>query len=443
MSREGVRTEWWRPVVASARAAAPTGSAAGAAGSGVPFWALMAFTFILLLSPQSHFPALAPLRIALFAAALAAGTFVLDRLSRHQPVVTFTREAAIIGGLLAWSVLTLPLSYWPGGSVSFLVEVYLKTLVVFWLLAELITSVARLRLVAWGLSLMALPIAVSAFANLMSGNFLEQGYSSIESRIRGYDAPLTANPNDLALTLNLILPLAVGLLLASRRPAVRVALVACICLDAIAIVATFSRAGFLTLGVSFCAWLWALCRRNERSWAVLAVVLALAAVPFLPSGYVERLGTISNIEADTSGSAQERWADTRAAVGYVLGNPVVGAGIGMNILAMNEARPGGEAWKDIHNVYLQYAVELGIPGLALYLMLLKGALQNAGAALRASAGERAQQELHWLATGLRISLIAFAVAAFFHPVAYHFYFYYMAGLALAARRIGAPPEPVA
>jgi len=435
MSRVGVRAEWWRPI---RDAAPPADARADASGSDVPFWALMAFTFILLLSPQSHFPALAPLRIALLAAALATGTFVLDRFVRHRPVVTLTRETAIVAGLLAWSVLTLPLSYWPGGSVSFLVEIYLKTLAVFWLLAEVVTSVPRLRIAVWGLSLMAVPIALSALTNLVSGNFIEQGYSSIESRIRGYDAPLTANPNDLALTLNLILPLSVGLLLASRRAAVRVVLVACICLEAIAIVATFSRAGFLTLGVSFCAWLWTLGRSNQRSWAVLAVVLALAAVPFLPSGYVDRLSTIGNIESDSSGSAQERWSDTVAAAGYVAVHPVVGAGVGMNILAMNEAR--GPAWRDVHNVYLQYAVELGIPGLALYLMLLKGSLQNAGAAVRASTGVRAQQELHWLATGIRISLIAFAVAAFFHPVAYHFYFYYMAGLALAARLIGAPPE---
>jgi hypothetical protein len=32
--------------------------------------------------------------------------------------------------------------------------------------------------------------------------------------------------------------------------------------------------------------------------------------------------------------------------------------------------------------------------------------------------------------------LAFAVAAFFYPVGYHYYFYYFAGLAVAARKIG-------
>ena len=43
------------------------------------------------------------------------------------------------------------------------------------------------------------------------------------------------------------------------------------------------------------------------------------------------------------------------------------------------------------------------------------------------------REMFLLAEGIPVSLIAFAVAAFFHPVAYHHYFYYVAGLALAAK----------
>ena len=43
------------------------------------------------------------------------------------------------------------------------------------------------------------------------------------------------------------------------------------------------------------------------------------------------------------------------------------------------------------------------------------------------------RDLFLLAEGIQVSLFAFAIAALFHPVAYHFYFYYIAGLALAAR----------
>jgi hypothetical protein len=44
-------------------------------------------------------------------------------------------------------------------------------------------------------------------------------------------------------------------------------------------------------------------------------------------------------------------------------------------------------------------------------------------------------ELMHLAAGIRISLMGFVVAALFHPAGYQFYFYYIAGLAIAVRAI--------
>ena len=414
---------------APAAVAAPHGAA--------PFWALMAFTTILLLAPQTFFPALAPLRIALLAAAAAGLAFVFERAAQRLPLVELTRETVIVLLLLGWSAATLPLSYWPGGSVAFLLNTYLKTLIVFWLLSHCVDTVPRLQAVAWALSLMALPIAVSGVLHLASGQFVEQGLSAHESRIQGYDAALTQNPNDLALTLNLILPLTIGLFLASRHAGASAALLACITFEVMGVIATFSRGGFLTLGVTFVLYVRALSTRpGQRRWAALALLLALAALPFLPEGFTERMSTIADIEADESGSAQARLSDTLVALQYVAFHPVAGAGIGMDVLALNEMR--GELWKEVHNAYLQYAVDLGIPGLVLFVMLVLGALRCAREAQQAAGQAGAPDtDLFHLAEGIRISLVAFAVAALFHPVAYHFYFYYFAGLALAARAIGA------
>jgi len=393
----------------------------------------MAFTFILFISPQSFFPVLAPLRIAMIAAAVAVIAYLADRLSHHRPILEFNRETTIVVCLLAWAILTLPLSYWPGGSIGALTNTYLKTLIVFWLLSHVVNTLPRLQLIAWALSLMSVPLALAGLANYMNGNYMQAGFAPHESRILGYDAPLTGNPNDLALTLNLILPLSTALFLGSRSTAARMVLLACIGLGAIAIIATFSRAGFLTLALTFVTYLWALYRRHERHWAVLAMVLVVAALPFIPAGYVERLSTITDIDADPTGSAQARWGDTLAALQYVAYNPIVGAGLGMDILALNEVR--GPLWKEIHNVYLQYAVDLGIPGMILFLMLVAGCIKGASEAQQRSAREPMSKDLYYLAEGIRISLVAFAVAGAFHPVGYHFYFYYIAGLALAVRAI--------
>ena len=103
----------------------------------------------------------------------------------------------------------------------------------------------------------------------------------------------------------------------------------------------------------------------------------------------------------------------------------------MNILALNELR--GASWKKVHNVYLEYATDLGVPGLILFLVVLAGCVRSAGLVMRRTARTPPMRDLFLLAEGIQVSLVAFAIAALFHPVAYHFYFYYMAGLALAAR----------
>ena len=432
------RTPWWREPAASGAEPAPGDLARlriePQTGSGFSFWALMGFTFILLLAPQERFPVLAPLRIAMLAALLAIATHVFSRLSRGLPIIAFSAPMKIVLGLVAWALITAPFSLWPGGSVMFLLENYSKTVIVFILLASVIDSRARLKLFSWGLVLMSIPLAVTTIGNFMSGISMQTG-----DRVAGYSAGLTANPNDLALMLNLILPLCIALMLASSRSQVRILLASIACLLTFAIVATFSRAGFLTLMVTVLTYFWLYRNRAGRVWIPLIVVLGLMALPIMPAGYVERISTIVNVEDDSTHSAETRLDDMKAAARLAVANPLVGSGIGMNVLALNEVR--GETWTAVHNVYLQYLVELGLPGLGLFLLLYFTCLRATGDVLRALKPDRSSGLFH-VAEGLRVSLIAFAVAALFHPVAYHFYFYIIAGLAIAAAAICAAERPV-
>src|SRR5262249_2209368 len=110
------------------------------------------------------------------------------------------------------------------------------------------------------------------------------------------------------------------------------------------------------------------------------------SLPFLPAGYAKRLATVTNTSADTTGSAQARWEDTVSAIHYIAKNPIIGAGIGQDILALNEER--GLRWRSVHNVFLQQGVELGLPGLVLFVLLLSSCLRAALALeRRPDAGE--------------------------------------------------------
>ena len=140
------------------------------------------------------------------------------------------------------------------------------------------------------------------------------------------------------------------------------------------------------------------------------------------------MSTITNVEADRTGSAQERISDMIIAGKTILANPIIGAGMGMNMLVMREARGG---WLGVHNVYLEHALDLGLIGLGIFLVLLWSCLRVVADIQRTASSP----ELVCFAQGLQVSLMAYATAAMFHPVSYQYYFYYIAGLAIGARTI--------
>jgi len=424
------RAEWWRPppVAAFAPALAAASTPAARTSSGrLSFRALLAFTFILVLAPQAYFPPLRPLRIALIAAVAGIGAQLIERLRHGQPVTVSAREIWLTAGLVAWAVVTIPFSYWPGGSTSFLLDAYFKTVAIFWLLANAVDSLDRLRTLAWCLTAMGVPLALTAMKNFLSGAFIAT------DRIVGYDAGLTSNPNDLALMLNLLLALGVGLLLSSRTTIERAILISIVLLEAAGVVVTFSRAGFLSLSAGLALGLWRLFRRGAAGWALAGVLACGVGAALLPGSYMARLATITDIDADPTGSAQARWGDTLAALQFVRDHPLVGAGVGMDTLALNEVR--GALWKEVHNAYLEYAVDLGLPGLALFAVLFACCVRRVRFVRRHTGPEPGSWELSCLAEGIEIALLAFGVGALFSPVAYQFYFYYLAGIAVAAGRI--------
>jgi len=412
--------DWWRP-----ERDTPTPAAAQLGGR-VAFGALIVFTSILLLSPQAWFPVFRSLRIALLAAGVAIVAHLLDKVVLRRAGAQTHGEVVIAFCLAAWAVLTVPLSYWPGGSVAVLTDLFLKAIVFFWLIGGLVTTLARLRMFLRLLVICSIPLAVTAARNYQSGVFVE---ASI--RIAGYDGSgLAANPNDMALMLNLMIPLAAALLAIERGVGWRLVAAAALLLSTTAVVLTFSRAGFITLAGTGIVGLVALAKR--RPLIALFATLALAASPLVvPQGYLERLSTITNISSDPTGSAQSRWTDLTVAANLVVRNPITGVGLGQNVLALNRER--GATWREVHNVYLQYAVDLGVPGLALFIWLFVAVFRSAGRVRRHGTSDVALRDIGIAAAGVQVAFVAFAIAAMFHPVAYQFYFFFIAGLALAAK----------
>ncbi len=423
-------TEWWRPEAELAYEGAqlPRATARSGSDSSGPFVALLVFTFILVLSPQATRPWLAALRPAWLAAFAAVVLLISELLRKGKPLLLPSSETWAAIGLVGWALATIPFSYWAGGSFATLTGPFGKALIILWLLGLTVNTPQRLSRAAWALTLMAIPLAKAGVYNYMTGNFIR---SLTSERIVGYEGALASNPNDLALMLNLIIPLTIALLTIQRRFSIRLFLCGVVALSTVAIIFTHSRGGFVIMAALFLFYAWKLIRRRRPGWLAVLLIVVFLAVPLLPSGYLSRMNTITNIDEDETGSAQQRWELMKAATRYIVEHPLVGAGLGMDALALNDML--GPIWHDVHNVYLQIGMDLGIPGLVLYLVIVTSAFRSTIVVCRRCAGSADLNLLFNLSEGLQGSLCAFIVGAFFAPVAYNLYFYFIAGMAIGAR----------
>jgi putative inorganic carbon (hco3(-)) transporter len=404
--------------IANAPATAAERAPARGEERSVAFWGLMMFTFVLFVAPQSFVPGLGALMPAKLAMAVAMGAYLL---SGHSFPVTRTVQYAI--AFVGCAILSIPLGFWPGGSVDVFFDLLGKSLVVFILIASVVDTPRRLKILIGAMIGFGTVAAVYAVIQYRTGMLDPTG-----RRIAAFQSPLATNPNDLALTLNILLGLALGLLPVVRRRNRRILLMIAMAFLVAGIVASFSRGGFVILGVLGVAWaVQAVRARGIQAIGVLLLVALVFAVA-APPAYVDRLATIFDTEADQTGSAAQRWEVMGTALGYIAERPLFGMGLG-NSRHVAVVRGGADS--EAHNSYLKAGAELGVIGLAVYVLFVLSAYTAARTVRRRALGRPGGAELASLAGGVELAVLAFAVGALFSPVPYHFYFYYPAGLAVA------------
>lgn len=398
------------------------------------YYALLFLIFIIFIAPQALIPALEPLHLAKVAAGFAVVAYGLRAVSGVRTFAILNAEVKLLCALVACVLLSFIYSRWPGGSVEFFLDQYSKTLIVFFLVANVLTSMVLVRKFVWLIVICSAFNGIVGFVNYKNGVLMGDN----ANRIMGGYSGITSNPNDLALSLNLALPFMYYLYRTSGSTTQRGFAVGAALLSLIVIIVTFSRGGFLTL----CALLlWAAYAKwHARGKLVMGVNLVLVAVLILaivliaPAGYSDRVLSIFDASKDETGSREARWEMMEGSVRTMLHSPW-GIGFHMNNLGLREA---GLGWSGVHNVYLEIGTELGFLGLGLFLALQRQLFK----AMREVREKIERADVNVLAGAIQASMWAFAVAAMFHPVAYHYYFYILAGLAIALRELALNDGPL-
>jgi putative inorganic carbon (HCO3(-)) transporter len=426
------------------------------------FIGLMTFTAVLYFRPQDNIPGLAPLHLAELSAIAALLALVIGRLSAGKSITRFTPE---LGGVLALGaiiLITAPFSIWMGGAIGMFTDVYVKIILIFLLMLNTLQSSRRVDKFLWLIVLASGYLAFRALFDSARGiNLIENG------RVQGAVSGMFGNPNDLALNMVVVIPLAVSLALRAASTIPRVGAALCAVMMLGAVVASQSRGGtvglavvILILGVSIA--------RKKPGFAVAAALVLLLGVPLTPPSYWQRVSSIMDESLDSSGSRTTRREVMGESFQAFLDHPLTGVGAGQ--FKDYDPKNREQAWAESHNAVLQVAADLGVSGVAVFLFLVARALMAGRQArqllgklnvrpagrrkAKDSAGAAAvtPAEVDWIqshGSALLAALAGWFFCALFASVAYGWTFYYLVALAIAPREMlldrikarGARPAP--
>ena len=399
-----------------------------------PFWGLMLFTFVLFVAPQFIFPVLQSISPAKLSAGLALVVYLIDCLSGGRPLTVRSSVVRLVVWLVVIAVLSIPFSRWPGGSADAFLDEFVKSVLIFLLVANTVNTVHRMKLMMGSMGVWGTIMAWTAIRDYSTGNLMARGV-----RIRGYESPLASDPNDLSLTLNLIIPLLIGLCLGAEKPTKKILLVATMLILIGAVIASFSRGGFLALSALLLAFLVKEIKRRGASALVPFLILLPIVLLVLPQGYGDRIYSIYDTSSD-DGSANARWDGMVLGINLMLERPLLGLGFNMHSLAFPER---GLGWQGIHSAFIQTGADMGVPGFLVYILLVWELFKELHRSRTLLKDRPNARELLGLVAGLEIALVAYVVGGFLLPVAYRFYLYYIAGFTVAlnqlAQRMAAPP----
>ena len=181
-------------------------------------------------------------------------------------------------------------------------------------------------------------------------------------------AALDTDPNTLAMTLALAIPMAWYLSATSRNATLRWACRLYILVGLVAVALTASRGGMLATMVALLIVPLTMTRLSPGRLAMAITVLAVsgaAAVAYVPTQIIERLATTGTEVEDMSLGG--RFGIWKSGVRALTARPLTGYGTGMWRSAVSPWL--GPNPQVAHNSFLSVAVETGLVGLFLYLAM--------------------------------------------------------------------------
>lgn len=326
----------------------------------------------------------------------------------------------------AWFILVIPFSIWKGGSITVLNDQWSRSIMIFFMIASLATSVPRIRLLIFTL----VTAILTATGTALALNSLDQ-----EGRLR---LPFGELGNSNAFGIQVVIGIILCTFIVGHPSLSRgKRILGFLCLPPFlwAVARTGSRTAMVMLAVALLIMFFRLSAPKKLGLVVGSLVLGALFITVLPDHLVRRYSTMfkSSDPVESSGDSSEaaavastdsRIESLRKSLIITMRNPFFGVGPGNFMVAEGEmAREEGRrpTWLQTHNGYTQVSSEMGIPALLLYLAAMFTSFRLLRQIVHLPGTTAEVAELRHLARFLRIALLAMSIATFFGVSLYQFY----------------------
>jgi len=376
-----------------------------------PWMGVLALAILAYLNPHRYawgFSRSFPVYYIVFIAT-AAGIFLN---SRDRQPFPWTRETGLFLLLLAWFTLTtLLFPDVPSAAKDQWIKVmkiYIGIFPTFWL----INSKERLR---W----LVITIALSFGLVGLKGGVFALG-TGFNYRVWGPDNTFYGGNNEIALALNMMLPLFLLCAKEAKRMPIKYFFYAVFFFSVCSILSSWSRGALITL----CAVLGSIVLTTKRKYLAIPILIVgvFFFLPKLPDEWFTRMDTIQIYEEDAS--IQGRFRAWDYAIHRASESPLTGGGFETFIVGWGP---------DAHSAYFEILGEHGFVALGLWLSLLFGTM----VALQRLRKHALQVEcFSWVrdyARAIQIALLGYAVGGAFLGVAYWDIFYHMVALCVVMK----------
>jgi hypothetical protein len=392
-------------------------------GHGLTYLGLYLFSILVLFRPYELIPSLSFLSAtAFYFAIVTLAVYVPTQLSTEGTLTILSTEVKCVLALTALALITMPIGKDSATSWDVFNDSFVKAVLIFIVMVNVVRTRRRLAGLMWLSLSVGIFLSFTALDLYMKGEMRTEGY-----RVAVDVGGLFGNPNDMALHLVTITPIAIVLGIASRNKLARIFYFVMAALFVAGNMVTFSRGGFLGLIVSATILVWKIGRKNRLNMMIASALAGGLFILLAPGNYGLRLLSIFIPGLDPVGSSDQRKQLLFRSIFVTARNPW---GIGMgNSRVMND---NNLQW---HNAFMQIASELSVLGLVVYLIFLISPFRKLAAIERTLFDKGEFDWFYYMAIGLQASIVGFMVSSFFVSVAYNWFVYYLIAYAVAFRRI--------